>query len=150
MTEQIDVDVLATMVEGILHEPTQVHDGQVDLSVDTVERIEGDASLDFGGGEYGPADRSEISPERHDPDDEYGWWELDAGVYRATFNESFDPGDEVIGLVQPLERASTNGLTHGTAVLRTGQDPVAVTIQVGAPIEIKENARLSGLTGYRV
>jgi hypothetical protein len=134
-------DDLAAAVEGLLHEPTQVADDRVYLTVDEVYDVTGGGRIDFGGGELTDA---EITPhERYwrDEDDDYQWWALDAGQYLVEYNESLAVDKPV--RVQPrrelLERGGSHPSIHTTELHRM---PLSVS---GAGLHLKENARISAV-----
>lgn len=131
---------LSASIDGIIHEPTQVHRDRVDLTVDTVAALNGRGSIDFGGDEHAPADATPLDPERRDTDDDYGWWELSAGTYLLAYNESLHGGSFML---QPHPRLLALGAAHPT--VRVAELP-RVPLQVPEEgVAIKENARVSTL-----
>jgi len=133
-------DVLA-VVDGLLHEETQVHDAGVDLTAATVERIVDPGRVDFGGGELEPGGREPIERYWRNPQDDYQWWELDRGQYLLTLNESVTDGPVRI---QPRTTILERGATHPT--LRVSSLPsLPLTVAEGG-IHLKENARVSIVT----
>lgn len=141
---------LQARVEGIVHEPTQVHTDRVDLTVSDVFRVEEAGRIDFGGGELADAALEPVGTERRSPDDDYGWWNLESGQYLLAFNESI--AGEAPLLVQPrdelLERGGTlptiRTSTIGTLPLTVADSVVGGTGGSGGPaLRIKENARVA-------
>ena len=131
-------DDVLTCVEELLHEETQVHDGGVDLTVATVERITAAGRVDFGGGELKPAEREPVEQYWRNPDDDYQWWDLDRGQYLLTLNETLSAGPVRI---QPRTAIIERGATHPT--LRVSALP-ALPLTVGdGGIHLKENARVT-------
>jgi hypothetical protein len=130
---------LAARVDGLLHEPTQVHDRGVDLSVAAVHEVTVPGRIDFGGGELDPAGLEELPSTRRDPDDDYGWWDLDAGEYLLAYNESLTGDDPLV--VQPRDELLERGASHPT--LHTAALPRMPLSVGGAGLRIKENARVS-------
>lgn len=137
---------LTAFVDGLVHEPTQTAGRGIDLTVDAVHAVTEPGSVDFGGGELEAAGTEPIRPERRDPDDDYGWWDLEAGTYLIEFNESISAPDDVDLVLQPRDEVRARGATHPTLHL-AGDEPLdAVPIAVpDGGIEIKENARVSTL-----
>ncbi|MDY6771068.1 MAG: dCTP deaminase [Candidatus Nanohaloarchaea archaeon] len=142
-------DEIEAMVDGIVHVETQFDDGSLTLTVDTVEQVTGGGQLDFGGGEYEEAATEELSPERRDPDDDYGWWELDEGTYLVTCNESLHLPDDAVGVLQPWTKAARNGLNHDTRTVTGDHGPVRLLVHVEEELSIKENARTTELQVFR-
>ncbi len=130
---------LADRIDGLLHEPTQVHDGGVDLTAAAVSRVTVPARVDFGGGELTGADREPVETRLRNPDDDYGWWNLDAGTYLVEYNESLSGDGEV--LLQTRDAVRERGAFHPT-LRTTSLDPVPFVVG-GAGLLLKENARLS-------
>jgi len=128
-------------VDGLLHEPTQVHDRGVDLTVATVHEVTVRGRVDFGGGELDPAGLEELTTSRRRPDDDYGWWELDAGQYLVTYNEALT-GDATLCL-QPRDALLERGASHPT--LWTADLPQIPLSVGGVGLRLKENARVSTL-----
>ncbi|MDY6778510.1 MAG: dCTP deaminase [Candidatus Nanohaloarchaea archaeon] len=147
--EQLAGRSIAEMVEDLVHAETQVEEHSLVLTVDGIERIIDGPQLDFGGGEYEEAGTEVMEPQKRDPDDEYGWWQLDEGMYRVRFNESLALDDGVVGVLQPWWRAFSNGVTHPTQVVTGKHSELHMLLQVeDAGAEIKENARLTELRCY--
>lgn len=126
-------------IEGIIHEPTQVTDGTVDLTVNEVYRVADGGRIDFGGGELQSA-----TLERHDrvwrnEDDDYQWWELDSGTYLLDYNETITAPQPVA--FQPRSELLDRGGVHPT-IIADRRDRMPLTVGNGG-IKIKENARIT-------
>lgn len=133
---------LAARLEGLIHEPTQVRADAVDLTVDEVYEVADAGRVDFGGGELAEATFVAVDTRRRSPDDDYGWWALDAGQYLLAYNERLTGDDRV--RLQVRHELRERGASHPT--LRTselGHVPLSVG---GDGVHIKENARVSTLT----
>lgn len=139
-------DALAQQLDGLVHLDTQRAPNGLDLTVDRVYRTAGHGQLDFGGGEFEAAPRERITPVLDDPDDDYGWWTLEAGAYVVRYNESLTLTEEQQARVYPLERTLHAGGHHGTFLLDEGRDPLEtlfVVTRMGC--RLKENCRVSRL-----
>lgn len=133
---------LADRLEGLVHEPTQVHDDRVDLTVAEVYAVAEPGRVDFGGGELADSDLVAVETELRNPDDDYGWWHLDGGQYLLAYNERLT-GDDPARL-QVRRDLRERGASHPTLRLRDlGRVPLSVG---GAGVRLKENARVSTLT----
>ena len=131
---------LADAVQGIVHEPTQVHeDGRVDLTVAEVYTVDAPGRVDFGGGELQPADLDPHPRVWRDEDDDYQWWHLDAGTYLIEYNESLSE----TALLQPRTEIVERGAGHPT--LRIAELPRMPLTVGGTGLRLKENARVSTL-----
>lgn len=136
---------LADAVDGLVHEPTQVHDGVVDLTVAAVHEVTEPGDVDFGGGELADAETEPLAAERRDPDDDYGWWHLHHGTYLLEYNESLVPADGDRLVVQTRDAVLARGAYHPTLRLRSLE---RVPITVGDGLRLKENARVSTVVGH--
>ena len=134
---------VSPFVEDLVHAPTQTEGRGVDLTVAAVHRVADPGSVDFGGGELEAADLEAVGTERRDPDDEYGWWNLDAGRYLLSYNESLAAPDDLSFVLQTRDELLARGAFHPTLHVR---ELSAVPLTVGgAGLDLKENARVSTL-----
>ncbi len=134
--------------EDLIHAETQKSDFGLDLTVRKISRVETVGALDFGGSEERQPDLSLVKPTKRSSDDEYGWWDLEAGTYIIHYNESLHLDNE-IGFVLPLPRLVRAGASHLPVVFRS-ELVVTPILHVGSSgLEIKENARTSQLLAWR-
>ena len=132
---------LTDRLDGIVHEPTQVHDRGVDLTVEEVYTITEPGRVDFGGGELTTPELEPHGGVLRRPDDDYRWWHLDAGGYLITYNETLT-GDAPLRL-QTGRELRERGAFHPTLSVRElGRIPLSV---LTGGIRLKENARISTL-----
>jgi hypothetical protein len=136
----VPTDITAA-VDGLLHADTQVHDGGVDLTVQEVYVVERPGRVDFGGGELEPATVEPHSTRWRNPEDDYRWWHLDAGVYLVEYNESL-AGDGAY-LLQTREAVLERGASHPTRVV-SELPRMPLSVSEGG-LRLKENARVSTL-----
>ena len=126
-------------IEGLIHPDTQVRGGAVDLTVDKVYTIDEPAHLDFGGSELQLAATTELIPEQRMPQEDLGWWSLDAGMYLIEYNERLvDPP----AFIQPRDVLIRGGGMHASGWV---WELTQVGLFVGGGLELKENARISTL-----
>jgi len=126
----------------VVHEPTQSGGEGFDLTVADVSEVTGPGRVDFGGGELTAAETEPHATEKRDPDDDYGWWNLDAGQYLLSYNESLTSSDLRV-TVQTREELLARGAFHPTLQVTSLPDvPLSVG---GAGLRLKENARVSTL-----
>jgi hypothetical protein len=138
-------------LDGLVHFDTQqsaARDG-LDLTAASMFAFTAPGRLDFGGDEEQPAERRRLDPEKHDPEDDYGWWDLEAGTYAVRFNEAVELASGQVALVVPHERLLQAGAHHPVSGLRAPREAgeaLEAVLSVGrAGLHIKENARLSTL-----
>lgn len=135
-------------LSGTLHEETQVETHSVSLTASAVYRPEDPGDLDFGGSEFRLGDRTEVSPGKRDPDDDYGWWELSAGTWILELNENLTYSNPFSAVLQPHDHLTWNGATHPTLWLTEDEADMRLLLplQVSpAGLNIKENARVTNL-----
>lgn len=135
------VETLAERVEGIVHETTQIGDRGVDLTVTEVYDVTGPGRVDFGDGELEAATTSPHERVWRNEDDDYQWWELDAGQYLIEYNESLMGNGGAI--LQPRDAIIERGASHPTLVV-SELPRVALSVP-DSGFRVKENARLSTL-----
>lgn len=136
---------LLDRLDGIVHEDTQVHDFGVDLTVNEIYRVAEPGRVDFDGGELEAADLEPVGTSLRHPQDDYEWWDLDAGTYLLEYNERFSPGKPLH--VQTRRELRGRGAYHPT-VTTTQLEQIPLTVADGG-IRIKENARVSTLMDTR-
>ena len=132
-------------INGAVHRETQEPDGEgeagFDLTVAEVYEVADAGRVDFGGGEIEDAELSRVSTEKRSPEDDYGWWNLDAGTYVVEYNESVE-ADRVVE-VMPRSEVLRRGAYHPTVHVSELR-PLPLTVG-GDGLCLKENARISVL-----
>jgi deoxycytidine triphosphate deaminase len=137
---------LATHLDGIILEKFQVHRYCVDLTVRNIFEVDPIGRVDFGGGEYTPAGRIEITPRPERTEDAYLWWTLARGCYFVEFNETLKLNESEIAILEPDERLMRAGGTHSPAFFRGNASPIETLLVVDVlRLQIKKNARIARL-----
>ena len=128
------------LLDGIVHEPTQRTSDGFDLTLAAVFNVSDSGRVDFGGDELAEASVDPVPTWKRNQDDDYEWWQLDAGHYLIEYNESLT-SEEVSLTVQAREELLERGAFHPTVTVgRLPRMPLSVG---GAGIRLKENARIS-------
>jgi hypothetical protein len=141
----------ATYIAGIIHPKYQVHGFCVHLTVRKIHAIDPVGKLDFGGAEYVPAGRVEISPHQLRAEDNYLWWELDRDSYFVECNETLSLASDQFALIEPEDRLLRAGGWHAPMFVRGHVDPVELLLSVGAlQLRVKENARIARVRVFRL
>ena len=134
---------LIESVDGLISAKRQIKPHSIDLTVREVYHLKSKGSLDFGGSEYTSSEMEKIEPVKRDPKDEYGWWDLKAGTYLITLNETIEEIDG-IGLISSHPRLLKAGASHPTLVTMEWKHDYILPLIVGENgIDLKENARVS-------
>ncbi|MFP4175451.1 MAG: dCTP deaminase [Halobacteriales archaeon] len=125
--------------EDTVHQGTQRTDEGFDLTLDEVYLVDAAGRVDFGGGELEDASLSPVGTKKRDEDDDYGWWNLDAGTYVIEHNESLG-GDET-GTIKTRTALLERGAYHPT--VHVAELPLLPLTVGGDGLRLKENARVS-------
>jgi deoxycytidine triphosphate deaminase len=141
----------ATHIAGIIHPKYQVHGFSVHLTVRKIFTIDPAGKLDFGGGEYSPAGRVELTPNPLRPDDNYRWWDLGRESYFVECNEMLSLAADQMALIEPEDRLLRAGASHVPLFVRGHLEPVELLLSVGVPqLRVKENARIARVRLFRI
>jgi hypothetical protein len=129
---------------GMISEKKQLGSHSIDLTVQSISRVEAGGSLDFGGSEFSGAITVELQPVKKQDDEEYGWWQLPVGVYLIKFNETIATHGGGLVFVLPHERLVAAGSTHAAIAVEMLDGDVSVLMEIGmGGLSVKENARIS-------
>ncbi|MFB6175295.1 MAG: deoxyuridine 5'-triphosphate nucleotidohydrolase [Candidatus Nanohalobium sp.] len=141
------------LVQNFIDLETQLTPQGFDLTVDEIHKIEGAGSLDFSNGEREIPDSTPISSEKKDPEDEYGWWELEQGTYKIVMNEKVDIPNDLTGFAFPRSSLLRMGATIENAVWDagfTGTGSFKLSVDNPEGIRIKENARVNQIVFEKI
>ncbi len=134
------------LIEDYPHLDTQLTPNGFDLTAGEIHRYDGAGQLDFSNDERELPETTRLQPEKRDSDDEYGWWELEQGVYKIVANETVRLPNDVMAFTFPRSSLLRMGATIDNAAWEAGFEGVgAFMLHVENPdgISIKENARVN-------
>ncbi|AXR78620.1 dCTP deaminase/dUTPase family protein [Natrarchaeobaculum sulfurireducens] len=134
---------LVEVVDNLVYEPVQVHDHGIDLTVSAIYEVAAPGRLDFGGDELEDADLEPVPTDLHNPDDEYGWWDLEGGQYVLQHNEFLTDCEEPLFL-QPRNELLARGGSHPSVFVSSHLPLIPLSV-AGSGLCLKENARVSTL-----
>ncbi|EMA40015.1 dCTP deaminase/dUTPase family protein [Halobiforma nitratireducens] len=134
---------LVDVVDNLVYEPAQVHEHGIDLTASAIYRVAGPGRIDFGGDELEDADLEPVDTELREPDDEYGWWNLEGGQYIVQHNEFLTDPEEPLWL-QPRNDVLARGGSHPSMQVVSHLPLIPLTVADGG-LRLKENARISTL-----
>jgi hypothetical protein len=126
-------------VEDVVHQGTQDTDEGFDLTLGNVYVVEEAGRVDFGGGELEEPELTRVGTEKRNGDDDYGWWNLDAGTYVLEHNETLNTDEAVT--VRTRTELLNRGAYHPT--VRVAELPLLPLTVGGDGLRLKENARVS-------
>lgn len=138
-------DQILRQIKNIIHKDTQLHENSIDLTVDSIHQFTGAGSLDFGGSELKPAKTERIKAKKKSPDDDYGWWNLKAGTYKAEFNEAITLNVNTRALITLHEHARQAGILANMQLIQKSGRLSVVFEVLNIGCNIKENARMATL-----
>ncbi len=127
------------LAENITYKDTQISEKSMDLTVKNIYKLENRGEIDFGGGERKDGKTKKVETSKKNPDDDYGWWNLEPGTYLVEYNEELKEERPI--LLQPLERLTKNSAIHPTKIVGKLEKIPLVVGETG--INIKENSRIS-------
>lgn len=136
------------LITNYPHLETQLTPNGFDLTVGEIHTFDGPGKLDFSNDERDIPDSTKLEPEKKQPDDKYGWWQLDPGVYKIRMNEKVNIPNDLVGMAFPRSSLLRMGAYIENAAWDAGYSgPGEFLLKVDNPegIEIKENARVNQL-----
>lgn len=141
----------AEHISGILHAKYQVHGYSVHLTARKISSLNPTGQIDFGGGEYVAAGRTEMTPMQIRPEDNYLWWNLAHGGYFVQCNETLNLATNEIAMIEPEDRLLRAGGWLVPLFLRGHIEPIEFLIEVVASqMRMKENARIARVRIFRL
>ena len=141
-------DELLDHARDIIHKETQHHKFSLDLTVTEIHQYIAPAALDFGGSEFEAASTELVEPQKLNIEDDYGWWQLQQGTYKAVFNEELQHLEDTLAVISPHNHADEAGIIAGTKLISSEAQTDRITLNFQTPsmgCRIKENARLATL-----
>lgn len=140
-------DELHKHIKSQIHQNTQQHASHYDFTVKKICAFNEAGSLDFGGGEFKEAKKKVLRPQKQAGDD-FGWWNLSAGYYQATLNETIEEIEHAIIMLGPHPHVQKTGIIANSNFLPNSELVKPLTINFAVPdigCKIKENARFAVL-----
>lgn len=144
----LESDELLEHTSNIIHEDTQRHKLNLDLTVSKIFTFQEAGSLDFGGGEFEEAKGKFIEPVKQSNDADYGWWILKEGTYKAIFNETLQNLEDTLVALSLHSHAARAGVIASSQIMTPNNhlDEISMNFQVPKNgCNIKENARFATL-----
>lgn len=124
-----------------------------DLTVESIFKFHTAGSLDFSNKERKIPEGKEILPQKKNPQDKFGWWNLKKGVYKIRTNETVNLSSDLVALAFTRTSLLRMGAftQHGVwdaGFVGKGEFVLAVENPKG--IKIKQNARVAQLVFLRI
>jgi dUTP pyrophosphatase len=137
------------LISDYIHLQTQLQPAGFDLTAKEIHKFEESGKLDFSNSEREIPETQKIKAIKKDEADDYGWWNLESGSYKALMNEKVAIPENMVGVAHPRSSLLRMGCTIGNALWEpgyTGPGEFVLIVQNPEGVEIKENARLNQLT----
>lgn len=141
------------LVEDYPHLETQLQPNGFDLTAAEIHTFDGPGKLDFSNDERELPDTTPLAPEKRDPSDDYGWWELEPGSYKVVCNETLHIPDDLVGIGFPRSSLLRMGAMIQNAFWDggfSGTGAFLLTVDNPHGIHVKENARVNQLAFMRM
>jgi len=136
------------LIEDYINLDKQLTPNGFDLTISKLFKFTASGALDFSNQERVIPETPEILPQKINPEDKFGWWQLEPGLYKVRTNETVNLPNNLIALA--FTRTSLlrmGGFTqHGVwdaGFQGKGEFILAIENKAGA--RIKENARVAQL-----
>lgn len=151
--EQLEKAVENGLVQDYIHLETQLQPNGFDVTVAEIHGYRESGRLDFSNGEREIPETGEIEPEKQKESDDYGWWNLEPGVYKIVMNEKVDIPTNLVGIAFPRSSLLRMGATTENAFWDsgyTGGGEFMLKVGNREGIQIKENARINQIAFIQI
>lgn len=122
----------------------QLTENGFDLTVEHIFRFKGKGQVDFSNKERILPETEEISPEKGDGE-EFGWWNLEKGIYKFRTNEIIKLPLNLVAIAFPRTTLLRSGVSTLNGVWDSGFEGKSeglLMVENEYGIRIKENARI--------
>ena len=116
-----------------------------DLTVDGIYEFIDSGALDFSNKERVVPEVRELMPEKKNPEDKFGWWNLKRGAYKIKTNERVTLPNDLVMIALPRSSLLRMGAFTQTAVWDAGfkgKSEFILVIENPEGLRIKQNARI--------
>ena len=141
------------LVTGYIDLATQLTPNGFDLTAGTVYAFESAGALDFSNKQRLLPAGKEIAARKQNPDDRFGWWELQAGIYKVSTNETVNLPRDLIGIAFARSSLLRMGAFTQTGVWDAGfkgKSEFVLVVQNPFGIRLKQNARVAQLVFTKI
>lgn len=141
------------LIQGYLDLALQLTPNGFDLTAGQLYKFNNAGALDFSNQERRLAQAFELTPQKKQAQDDFGWWHLKPGAYKVKTNETVNLANNLVALA--FSRTSLlrmGGFTQNgvwdAGFCGKGEFLLVVTNSLG--LSLKQNARLVQLVFFRV
>ena len=142
-----------SFIENYINLEKQLTPNGFDLTVGKIYEFESAGALDFSNNERVLPEGKELAPEKINPQDKYGWWQLNKGAYKVKTNEVINMPKNLIALAfsrTSLLRMGAFTQNGAWDAGFKGKSEFILVVENPKGIKIKQNARIIQLVFPRV
>ena len=151
MLNKVQIEKLVNqnnLIKGYINLDKQLTPNGFDLSVAQIFEFTSSGSLDFSNNERVLPETKEILPKKATPEDKYGWWQLEKGVYKVRTNETVSLPNNLIAMAFSRTSLLRMGAFTQHGVWDAGfcgKSEFVLIIENPKGIKLKQNARIAQL-----
>ena len=141
------------LIEGYINLDQQLTPNGFDLSLAKVFEFSSAGCLDFSNQERLLPETKEVLPQKINPEDKFGWWQLRPGGYKLRTNESVNLPNNLVALAFSRTSLLRMGAFTQHGVWDAGfcgKGEFVLTVENPHGIKLKENARVAQLVFFSV
>ena len=141
------------LITDYLNLDIQLTPNGFDLTAGSVFEFTSPGILDFSNKERMVSQTREIQPEKKDPKDKFGWWNLKKGAYKIKTNENFNLPKDLVVIAFPRSSILRMGAFTQTAVWDAGfkgKSEFILVIENPQGLNLKQNARIIQVIFIRI
>lgn len=136
------------LIQDYIDLETQLTPNGFDLTAQAIFKFEEAGSLDFSNKERVVPSGREIMPQKQNPQDKFGWWNLEKGTYKIKTNETVNLPNNLVALAFPRTSLLRMGTFTHHGVWDAGfkgKSEFVLAVENPQGIKIKQNARVAQL-----
>lgn len=141
------------LIKDYIDLDTQLTPNGFDLTVKNIFEFESDGAIDFSNKERKIPEGKEMAPQKQNPQDKFGWWNLKKGVYKIRTNETVSLPQDLIGIAFSRTSLLRMGAFTANGVWDAGfkgKSEFILVVENPYGIKIKQNARIIQLVFLRI
>ncbi|MBU1121894.1 MAG: deoxyuridine 5'-triphosphate nucleotidohydrolase [Candidatus Omnitrophota bacterium] len=141
------------LIEGYINLDKQLTPNGIDLTVGKLFKFCSLGSLDFSNSDRQLPQMEEVFPQKENPRDKFGWWQLSRGAYKVRTNEVINMPNNLCGLAFSRTSLLRMGAFTQNGVWDagfSGKSEFILVVQNSFGIRLKENARVVQLVFFKV
>lgn len=141
------------LIEGYVDLNAQLTPNGFDLTAGSIYEFSSCGSLDFSNKERKMPECQEINPEKINPDDKFGWWNLKAGIYKIKTNETVNLLSDLTALAFSRTSLLRMGVFTQHGVWDAGfkgKGEFVLVVENPAGLKLKQNARVAQLVFFKI